>query len=223
MAMNEEGRGAVDEETLPCGRELAQVWERWEAGERDPHIDGCPYCADAVAALRALEGVVAQARVAEPPEQASQAATLAGRIMDVVRLELRPGRTLPLGDEDEDVWIVEAAAARTIRAAVETLPGVRAGSCRIDIAPLEAAHGRPAPVVPSGRLLRGPVRVRVEIQVALAWNLRDVADRARQRVLAAADTDLGMRVAEIDVRIADIIDDGAEDDGVDYGAEGERR
>ncbi|QEU97198.1 hypothetical protein CP970_08465 [Streptomyces kanamyceticus] len=222
--MDDEPRTVADEEALPCGRELAQVWERWEAGERDPHVDDCPYCTDAVAALRALEGVVAQARVAEPPEQASQAATLAGRIMDVVRLELRPGRTLPLGDEDEDAWIVEAAAARTIRAAVETLPGVRAGSCRIDIAPLGADRGRPAPVVPSGRLPRGPVRVRVEIQVALSWNLRDVADRARHRVLAAADTDLGMRVTEIDVRIADIIDDdGAEDGGVGDGVEGERR
>ncbi|MFJ2769140.1 hypothetical protein [Streptomyces sp. NPDC087300] len=220
MALNEEGREAAAEEALPCGRELARVWERWEAGVPDPHVDACPYCTDAVAALRALEEVVAEARVTEPPEQASQAATLAGRVMDVVRLELRPGRTLPLGDEDEDAWIVEAAAARTIRAAVETLPGVRAGSCRIDIAPLDAAPGRPA--APPGRLPRGPVRVRVEIQVALSWHLQDVADRARQRVSAAADGELGLRVAEIDVRIADIIDDGAADEGTDD-VEGERR
>ncbi|MFE6165472.1 hypothetical protein ACFQ7F_41955 [Streptomyces sp. NPDC056486] len=192
------------DELLPCGRELSHVWERWEAGVPDPHAESCPHCTQAVNALRHLEGIVTEARDTAPREPDTSALT--GRVMDVVRLELRPGRTLPLGDEDEDAWIVEAAAARTVRAAAESLPGVRAGSCRID--PLE---DDPASPVPAGRLARGPVRIRVDVQVALTWNLPEVADRVRSQVLAAADGDLGMRIAVVDVTITDVIDDAGDD------------
>ncbi|MFD3573072.1 Asp23/Gls24 family envelope stress response protein [Streptomyces sp. NPDC058644] len=213
MAMNgesvpdderEAGFGVLPEdELLPCGRALSHVWEQGEAGVPDPHADSCPHCRQALDALRHLEGIVTQTRDTAPREPDTSALT--GRVMDVVRLELRPGRTLPLGDEDEDAWIVEAAAARTVRAAAESLPGVRAGSCRID--PLED-EASPAP---AGRLARGPVRVRVDVQVPLAWHLPEVADRVRDRVLDAADGELGMRIAAVDVTITDVIDDDSDD------------
>ncbi|MEU6762131.1 Asp23/Gls24 family envelope stress response protein [Streptomyces sp. NPDC046853] len=192
-----------DDELLPCGRKLSYVWEQSEAGVPDPHIESCPHCTQAVDALRHLEGIVTQARDAAPREPDTSALT--GRVMDVVRLELRPGRTLPLGDEDEDAWIVEAAAARTIRAAAESLPGVRAGSCRIDpLAPGSAA-------APAGRLARGPVKVRIEVQVPLTWNLPEAADLVRGRVIEAVDGELGMRIAGVDVRITDVIDPDSHD------------
>ncbi|MFD5698525.1 hypothetical protein [Streptomyces lasiicapitis] len=216
MAMNEGGTpgGAAfgdvpDEETLPCGRELAQVWEQAETGEPDPHTADCPHCAEALRALRTLEGVVARARADEPQERQWDTTALAGRVMDVVRLELRPGRTLALGEPDEDAWIVEAAAARTFRAAVDALPGVRAGSCRIETAVANAASGASAP--PAGRLPRGPARVRIEVQVGLSWNLQLVADEVRARVVEAADGELGMRVAAVDVVVADLLDEHEED------------
>ncbi|MFI6087932.1 Asp23/Gls24 family envelope stress response protein [Streptomyces sp. NPDC051218] len=220
MAMNgetgrdderEAGFGVLPEdELLPCGRELSHVWEQREAGVPDPHADGCPHCTQALNALLRLEGIVTQARDTAPREQDTSA--LAGRVMDVVRLELRPGRTLPLGDEDEDAWIVEAAAARTVRAAAESLPGVRAGSCRIE--PLD----EPAPPAPAGRLARGPVRIRIEVQVPLTWHLQEVADLVRDRVRDAVDDELGMRIAVVDVTIADVIDDAGGDS-----TEGRRR
>ncbi|MEU6992889.1 Asp23/Gls24 family envelope stress response protein [Streptomyces sp. NPDC046465] len=180
-------------ELLPCGRDVWSVWERAEDGEPDPHAETCPHCAEALDTLRRLEDVVSAARETEPREPEADAAALVGRVMDVVRLELRPGRTLPLGEEDEDAWIVEAAAARTVRAAAETLSGVRAGSCRIE--PLTAEGGP-----------RGPVRVRVAVTVALTWNLQEVAERVRDRVLEAVDAELGLRVTEVDVTIADVTD-----------------
>ncbi|GAA1916363.1 hypothetical protein GCM10009837_46640 [Streptomyces durmitorensis] len=213
MAMNgesvpdeerEAGFGVLPEdELLPCGRELSHVWEQWEAGVPDPHTDGCPHCAQALDALRHLEGIVTEARDTTPREPDTSALT--GRVMDVVRLELRPGRTLPLGDEDEDAWIVEAAAARTVRAAAESLPGVRAGSCRIG--PLDDG----ASPAPAGRLTRGPVRIRVEVQVPLLWNLPEIADRVRDQVREAVDGELGMRIAVVDVTITDVIDDDTEE------------
>lgn len=190
-----------EDELLPCGRELSYVWEQWEAGVPDAHAESCPHCAQAVDALRQLEGFVTQARDTAPREPDTSALT--GRVMDVVRLELRPGRTLPLGDEDEDAWIVEAAAARTVRAAAESLPGVRAGSCRIG--PLDDGPGSDA------SRGREPVRIRVEVQVPLTWNLPEVADRVRGQVLGAVDAELGMRTAVVDVTITDVIDDAGDD------------
>ncbi|MEU5954739.1 Asp23/Gls24 family envelope stress response protein [Streptomyces sp. NPDC047525] len=213
MAMNgesvpdeerEAGFGVLPEdELLPCGRELSHVWEQWEAGAPDPHAAGCPHCAQALDALRHLEGIVTEARDTTPREPDTSALT--GRVMDVVRLELRPGRTLPLGDEDEDAWIVEAAAARTVRAAAESLPGVLAGSCRIG--PLDDG----ASPAPAGHLTRGPVRIRVEVQVPLLWNLPEIADRVRSQVREAVDGELGMRIAVVDVTITDVIDDDTEE------------
>lgn len=218
MAMNEDGTptgagfGAVpEEETLPCGRELAQVWERAEADEPDPHAADCPHCAEALRALRTLEGVVARARVDEPEERQWDTAALAGRVMDVVRLELRPGRTLALGDDDEDAWIVEAAAARTFRAAVDALPEVRAGSCRVEPAPVGPTAAASS-AGPAGRLPRAPARVRIEVQVGLSWNLRLVADEVRARIVQAADDELGLRVEAVDVVVADLLDEDDEGD-----------
>ncbi|MEU7576364.1 hypothetical protein AB0B50_01990 [Streptomyces sp. NPDC041068] len=193
------------DELLPCGRELWSVWERWEAGEADAHADTCPHCAEALSRLRSLEDAVSAVRGAEPREPEPDASALVGRVMDIVRLELRPGRTLPLGEEDEDAWVVEAAAARTVRAAAESLAGVRAGSCRIESRPGDGSAPGGA-----GRPSREPVSIRVAVEVALTWNLQEVAERVRHRVLEAVDAELGMRVATVDVTIADIIDDSVE-------------
>ncbi|MFD5841030.1 hypothetical protein [Streptomyces chartreusis] len=52
---------------------------------------------------------------------AYEAEPLTRRVMDVVRTELRPGCPLCLGDPAEDLWIMEAVAARAVRAAAETV------------------------------------------------------------------------------------------------------
>ncbi|GGV31319.1 hypothetical protein [Streptomyces spectabilis] len=191
---------APEEERLLCGRRLIEVWEAGEAGEPDPHVADCPYCLPALDGFYELQDVVRRARDAQRSAWPSDASALSARIMDVVRLELRPGRTLPLGEPDEDAWIVEAAAARTFRAAAETLPGVRAGSCRV------------APAGPGGST-RAPVGVRIEIQAAPFWDLPEVADRVRRRITDAAADDLGLRVAAVDVVITDLLDGPPSADG----------
>ncbi|WP_244177836.1 hypothetical protein [Streptomyces atriruber] len=204
--------GPTDEpnELLPCGRALWEVWERAESGGSDPHADTCPHCTEALNTLRSLEDVVSAARERDregaPWDPEPDTSALVGRVMDVVRLELRPGRTLPLGEPAEDTWIVEAVAARTVRAAADSLPGVRAGSCRIEA----LAHEEGA-AAPAGRWPRGPVHIRAEVEVALTWNLQEVAEKVRHTVREAVDEELGMRVATVDVTVADLIDDDADD------------
>ncbi|MFX4292535.1 hypothetical protein [Streptomyces bohaiensis] len=146
-------------------------------------------------------GSAGQAGPAEPDTDAAADAdaAFAARVMDLVRLELRPGRNLPLGGLTEDHWVGETTVTKTFRAAAETLPGVRAGSCRItpdDPAASTGLLGRGAP--------RGPVRVRMEVAAPLTWTVPELAAAVRDRVLSVAEEALGMPVAAVDVRVTDM-------------------
>lgn len=205
MAMNNPSAGPPDDmddreggkERLPCGRDLAQVWQQWEEGQTDSHSRSCPHCTAALEDLDGLKHVVRQAREEEPEYE--DANVLVERVMDVVQLELRPGRTLPLGTTEDDDWIVEAAAAKAFRAAADSLPGVRAGSCRI--APLNAPSG-------PRRRVRGPVAVRIEVVIDMTGDLQEAAERVRQRLLVTAQRALGIEVGSVDVAIVDVLDSG---------------
>ncbi|MCK1796005.1 hypothetical protein MTQ01_08300 [Streptomyces sp. XM4193] len=195
---------------LPCGRHLDALWETWAddpaALDDDPHVADCPHCSAALAELRLLDGFVRE-EIERDEQEAAQtssahAGTIADRVMDIVRTELRPGASVPLGAPDEDQWITETAAARTFREAAEREPGVEAGSCRI--AP--AAGGDRRFVRPGARLPRGPVRVRIGIIAPLrtAVPVPAIADSVRTRVATAADRELGMEVAAVDVVVVDL-------------------
>ncbi|MBU7599189.1 hypothetical protein JGS22_016615 [Streptomyces sp. P38-E01] len=195
---------------LPCGRRLDALWEMWAddpaAFDHDPHVAECPHCSAALAELRLLDGFVRE-EIERDEQVAAQTSTahagrVADRVMDIVRTELRPGASVPLGAPDEDQWITETAAARTFREAAEREPGVEAGSCRI--AP--AGGGDRRFVRPGARLPRGPVRVRIGIIAPLrtATPVPAIADSVRKRVATAADRELGMEVAAVDVVVVDL-------------------
>lgn len=186
----------ADDELLPCGRLLSRTWEDWERGADDPHLRTCPHCRQAVRGLDDLESVV-RGLQAETDTTASAYDTepLTRRIMDVVRLELRPGRPLPLGEPAEDLWIMEAVVARALRAAAESVPGVRAGSCR-----LRDGDGGDG------------VEVRLEIHAPADAPLPELAARVRERVWEAADRELGMGVTAVDIRVTDLVPSSMPDD-----------
>ncbi|WP_327402557.1 Asp23/Gls24 family envelope stress response protein [Streptomyces sp. NBC_01288] len=189
----------ADDELLPCGRLLSRTWDDWERGADDPHLRTCPHCRQAVRGLDDLESVV-RGLQAETDTAASAYDTepLTRRIMDVVRLELRPGRPLPLGEPAEDLWIMEAVAARALRAAAESVPGVRAGSCRL----LDGGAD-------------GTVEVRLDIHAPADAPLPELAARVRERVWEAADRELGMEVTAVDIRVTDLVSTPMSDDDAD--------
>ncbi|MER7804104.1 Asp23/Gls24 family envelope stress response protein [Streptomyces parvulus] len=197
-----------DDERLACGRLLSAVWDAREDGADDLHLRDCPHCSAAVRQLDLLGDAVRAAGGGREPSW--DAGALTERVMDVVRLELRPGPPLPLGEREEDLWVREAMAARALRAAAETVPGVRAGSCRIR--PAESGAG------PS----RGPVRVRLEVVVPLTAGLRDLAEEVRRRVRGAADEALGLPVDHVDVHITDVTDPAGAEPGRAGAEEGTR-
>ncbi|MDW4910873.1 Asp23/Gls24 family envelope stress response protein [Streptomyces sp. ADMS] len=188
-----------DDELLSCGRLLSRTWHDWEqpSAGTDDHLRSCPHCRQAVSGLDRLESVV-RGLQEEADTAAYDAEPLTRRVMDVVRLELRPGRPLPLGEPAEGLWIMEAVAARALRAAAETVAGVRAGSCRLFDAPADGAVG-----------------IRLAIHAPADVPLPDLAARVRERVWEAADRELGMVLAAVDIRVTDLLhttaDDGQEE------------
>ncbi|WP_433573329.1 Asp23/Gls24 family envelope stress response protein [Streptomyces sp. CA-251247] len=199
-----------DVDLLPCGRDPFRTIEQGQSEQPDAHARSCAYCTAVLSETALLNDVVRRAGdggSAGGDADAGDDTDRTARIMDVVRLELSPGRNLPLGGSDEDTWITEAATARTFRAAAASLAGVHVSDCVVR--PLDAADSGPA------RWPRGPVHVRLDAVVARTWNLQEVAARIREHITSAADTELGMDVAVIDVRIADILDPEAGDEGGD--------
>ncbi|MGW6417471.1 Asp23/Gls24 family envelope stress response protein [Streptomyces sp. NPDC055055] len=180
---------------LGCGRSLVDVWDLWERRAHDPHRRSCVHCGGAVADLERLESAVCGLRD-ETEGVGEETASLARRIMNVVRLELRPGRPLPLGAPDEDLWVMEAVAARAFRAAAETVPGVRAGSCRF-----------------LGRVDHAGAEVRLEVHAPADRPLTDLAARVRHAVYEAADRELGMHVTLVHVVVADVVTPSDEKEG----------
>ncbi|NEC84840.1 Asp23/Gls24 family envelope stress response protein [Streptomyces sp. SID12501] len=217
---------ADDDELLPCGRLLSRTWNDWEqrsdgtdysddTGGTDSHLRSCPYCSQAVSGLDRLESVV-RGLQEETDTAAYDAGPLTRRVMDVVRLELRPGRPLPLGEPAEDLWIMEAVAARALRAAAETVAGVRAGSCRLFDAPADAhSDACSSSHAHSDTSADGAVGVRLDIHAPADVSLPDLAARVRERVREAAYRELGMVVAAVDIRVTDLLhtpaDDGQEE------------
>ncbi|MFG2953692.1 Asp23/Gls24 family envelope stress response protein [Streptomyces sp. NPDC048291] len=183
-----------DDELLPCGRLLSRVWADWEDQSDDAHRRTCPHCREAVRGLDELDSAVRGLRTETADTGSYDAESLTRRIMDVVRLELRPGRPLPLGEPAEDLWIMEAVAARALRAAAETVPGVRAGSCRL----LEVRED-------------GTVEVRLDIHAPTGVPLPDLTAQVREQVGQASGRALGMAVAAVHIRVTDLLPPTADD------------
>ncbi|MFE2875132.1 Asp23/Gls24 family envelope stress response protein [Streptomyces roseus] len=179
-----------DLELLPCGRDLATVWEHADQPGTDPHTATCSYCRQAVEDLGHLRAAVLPP-ASTPPADIDTAAVVR-RVMDAVRLELRPGRNLPLGEDGEDSWIYESVAARTLRTAAERVPGVLAGSCRIT-PPGSRTHPT-----------RGPSTVHLAITVAYGHDLPTTTRAVRESLTRAAGQHLGLALGDLNVTVTDL-------------------
>ncbi|MYW62593.1 Asp23/Gls24 family envelope stress response protein [Streptomyces sp. SID8379] len=194
-----------DDELLPCGRTLSQVWEAWEDETTDAHQRACPHCRRAVDELQdlgnAVRGLTDQEQQRQEADHATDTEAFTQRVMNVVRLELRPGRPLPLTAPPQQMWIMESVAARTVRAAAERIPGVRAGSCKLTRTAQEGSG----------------IRVRLEIAVPVTTpDLQQLADQVRGAVEQATDARIGFDLAEVDIRITDLIGTaGTADEGTE--------
>ncbi|MFB6906129.1 hypothetical protein ACFCWB_17855 [Streptomyces bacillaris] len=159
-----------------------------------------------------------------------------------VRQRLGLGRLLPLGGATDGVWIAETAAASVLRAET-VVPGAVLGTLRIGLSrgaadrkdmttpeptsPLSSppsSGAAPGPVPPPGALPPGPLRIEAEFRAAADRPLPGTAATLRAALVAAAAARLGLEVAEVDLRVTALLEDGAsarDDTHGDSGASGD--
>ncbi|MER5972963.1 hypothetical protein ABT112_25065 [Streptomyces sp. NPDC002055] len=123
------------------------------------------------------------------PQSRPSGHTLAERVMQAVRAEIRLGRMLPLGETEEDLRIAGTAAARVLRRAADSVPGARAVSCRLT--PDRDTAG---------------IKVTLTLAAALDRPLPERARHVRAAVLHAAHRTLGLQVGRLDLKIVDTLE-----------------
>ncbi|ALG09953.1 hypothetical protein [Kibdelosporangium phytohabitans] len=188
MALN----GAASDYTLPCGRDVETVWnklEAFDAGLPDRHELYCPHCTAARVSLRSLQVAVDELthEVAQPPTD------LVGRIMSAVRAETRRHDMVPLASQlPHEARISAPVIASVLRFAADTVGGVRARRCRVRA--VDAIDGVPA--------------IEVELDIAISYGgLSEGAfDLVRTRVSTAVAARIGVRLARLDIVVADVYD-----------------
>ncbi|MFI7012266.1 nucleopolyhedrovirus P10 family protein [Streptomyces sp. NPDC050145] len=138
----------------------------------------------------------------------------ADRWTQAVRHHLGLGRLLPLGGPGDGAWIAEPAAGAVLRRSVDGLPGLRLGVLRLALAETDTdtdtdtAYEAGVPAPPSALPPR-PLRIVAECAAVPDEPLPGAAGRLRAALAEAADTGLGLVVAEIDVRVTELLEPGA--------------
>ncbi len=152
---------------LPCGHHIDQLWNHLANGTPDEHAQGCEHCQAALTEIRPLVTATNElaAEPVFPPDD------LSGRVMAVIRARIHPAPRIPLpGPAGMRLDISERAAAMVLRAAGDTVDGVRARSCRLTPAAhdkststglqltISLRYGMPGPHRRQGRAGRGARR-----------------------------------------------------------------
>ncbi|MFD5588688.1 nucleopolyhedrovirus P10 family protein [Streptomyces sp. NPDC058733] len=123
-----------------------------------------------------------------------------------VRQRLGLGRLLPLGGPRDGAWLAEAAALAFLGRVAAGVPGVALGAARIGLADPADVAEPVVPAPPSG-LPPGPLRVTAEFSATAAEPLPATADRLRAALVTAATEGLGLTVAEVDLRVTDLLEE----------------
>ncbi len=111
---------------LPCGRNIDQLWDSLVFGAPDEHARSCEHCRAALAEMLPLRKA-ASLLAAEPVRLP---ADLQAKVMAVVRARMAAAPRIALrGPAGDRLVISEHAAAVILRAAGDTVDGVRARSC----------------------------------------------------------------------------------------------
>jgi hypothetical protein len=141
-------------DTLSCGHSLTDLSEYLDTGLiGDPgHLADCPECQSALASLRRLSALGNELLDADTAAAGSGSDDWMKAILGNLRLELRPGRSIPLrADTPGDVLTeTEGAISALIRSVADSLPVTAAGKCRLygDVtvpgAPLPSASSSPS-------------------------------------------------------------------------------
>ena len=180
MAVNPDG------DTLACGHHVDELWNRFACGTPDPHARACEHCQAALTEIRPLLTATSElaAQPAGPPDD------LTGQVMAVIRARTAPAPRIALpGPAGIRLHISEHAAAVILRAAGDTVEGVRARSCQL---------------TPAGHDNSTPADLKLTISLRYDMSALAAAKAVRAAVRGAARAQLGLTLDRIDIEVADI-------------------
>jgi hypothetical protein len=124
---------------------------------------------------------------------------------DAVRRRLGLGRLLPLGGAADGAWLAERAAEAVLRRSAAEVPGVAPGRLRLALVDPGAAAAPAVPAPPSA-LPPGPLRIEADFAAVARDPLPVTAAALRTALFTAAVGLLDLEVAEVDLRVTELLD-----------------
>ncbi|MCZ2401639.1 Asp23/Gls24 family envelope stress response protein [Paenarthrobacter sp. Z7-10] len=176
-----------------CGRTLEELSDYLSAGSSPDslHMDNCPQCQAALAALRRLHTLTGQLLESDLHQAGSTDEPWFRSIMDNLRLETKAGRSIALAGAhpDDDLSETEGAVVALIRTIGDTVHGATIGKCRFN-----------------GNLETPGAPIGIEVNVTALWGERlpDLANTLRQTLAQALARHTELNVDDIDIAITDL-------------------
>jgi hypothetical protein len=174
------------DDRLPCGHDIDQLWDHLAKGTPDEHARSCEYCQAALNEIRPLRTATSElaAQPVRPP------ADLSGRVMAAVRARTSAAPRIALpGPAGNRLFISERAAAFILRAAGDTVDGVRARSCRL---------------TPDAHDVSASADLKLSISLRFDMPALAAARAVRMAVQTAARAQLGLTLGRIDIDVVDV-------------------
>jgi hypothetical protein len=171
---------------LPCGHDIDQLWDHLVRGAPDEHARSCEHCQAALTEIRPLHTAIS-ALAAEPVRPP---ADLRAKVMAAVRARMAAAPRIALpAPAGNRLVISEHAAAIILRAAGDTVDGVRARSCRLP---------------PDAHDMSTDTDLKLSISLRFDMPVLAAARAVRVAVRAAARAQLGLTLGRIDIDVVDV-------------------
>lgn len=186
--------------TLDCGRTVEELSDYLAADRtpRDPHIESCPECLNALQGLSRVaqlsRDLLAQDAADLPPAPESW---IKG-IMANIQNEVRAGRSLPLSHPDPRVAlsVTEGAVRALIRSVGDGIPGIVIGRCR-----LEGDVEEPG----------APIEVNVTASIAWGESIATTTALLREGIVEALGRHTELNIDAVNVVVEDLHVDAGEE------------
>lgn len=192
---------ALEDETprLGCGRRIDELWESIDQ-PLNRHERSCAQCQQARDALYNLATVTEAMRGQELTQPDLQpGARVKEAIMMVARAEVRRGRRIPLRHTHAGtINISEQALAGLVRFAADTLPGIRARRCSIEL----FDQGETA----ANLVDASDVHITLKVAMAAEKSIPETMEMLRERIIAVVQAQVTVDARQIDVIVEDLYD-----------------
>ncbi|MBP1134453.1 putative alkaline shock family protein YloU [Arthrobacter sp. PvP023] len=185
---------SIPDRNLECGHSLEELSTYLDTGDiSDPrHLAECPDCQAALASLRNLKDLGTEFLGEEIAAAGKGTDDWMQSILDNLRLELRPGRTIPLRPDHpgDTLSQTEGAITALVRAVGDAVEGIAVGKCRL----------RGDVTVPGA-----PVTVEVQLAVLYGHQMMGKAAALREHLAAALARHTELNIAAIDLAVSDVL------------------